>query len=180
MQAVLNSSRGGSLLYSSSAGIPTTSQAIDHARPVLRSTPTLAPSSTVVTGAHHTRQVTGSTPTLAFSLPNHRTTHVSQQLQTPVASQVLAKGMGRDTLRSSHCVLRSTSDDFGSPIDENDDELIELARRVGDHANKETPWKSPPSRARKLNIRDTHAHDDYGGALLTEEERKLLGTFFST
>lgn len=179
MQAVRNSSRGGSLLYSSSAVIPTTSQAIDHARPALRSTPTLAPSSPVVTGTDLTRQVTGSMPTLAFSPPNQRTTHVSQQLQTPVASQAPAKGMGRDTLRSSRCVLRSTSDDFGSPIDENDDELIDLARRVEDHANKETPWKSPPSRARKLNIRDTHAHDDYGGALLTEEERKLLGTFFS-
>ena len=53
-----------------------------------------------------------------------------------------------------------------------DEEIIELTKKIEKSAQVE---KSPPSRARKLNIRDTHEHDDYGGALLPEEERNLLG-----
>lgn len=69
--------------------------------------------------------------------------------------------------------LQSDSGDFGDSFDEEDEEIIELAKRIEKSAQTE---KSPPARARKLNIRDTHEHDDYGGALLSEEERKLLGT----
>lgn len=179
MQAVRNSSRGGSLLYSSSAALPTISQPVNPARPAIRSIPTPTSSSPVVVGSDPARQATGFTPTLVYSSQNDQNPNASQRLQPPVASHASTKETRRDTLRSSRHVLRSTSDDFGAPIDENDDELIELARRVEDRANSETSWKSPPSRARKLNIRDTHAHDDYGGALLTEEERKLLGTSLS-
>ena len=69
---------------------------------------------------------------------------------------------------------RTHAEDFEKSIHEDDDEMIELAKRIEMSA---TPGdKSPPTRARKLNIRETHQYDDYGGALFTEEERELLGT----
>jgi hypothetical protein len=67
----------------------------------------------------------------------------------------------------------TTYGSFEDALDLDDDEMIKLSKRV---ENTAQPGKSAPSRARRLNIRDTHEHDDYGGALLSEEERKLLGT----
>lgn len=75
-----------------------------------------------------------------------------------------------------HGLDQLDSGDYGDPLDEDDEEIIKLAKRVEKSAQT---GKSPPSRARKLNIRDTHEHDDYGGALLYEEERKLLGIFLT-
>ena len=87
----------------------------------------------------------------------------------------LAEDKQSSTHGGKRHALRSTSNDFGPPIEEDNDEVVELMRRAEDYARKENPLKSPPSRARKLNVRETHAHDNYGGALLSEEERKLLG-----
>jgi hypothetical protein len=71
-------------------------------------------------------------------------------------------------------VLQSDLEEFANCIEEelDEDDVIGLSKRVKLAARGK---KSPPSRARKLNIRDTHAHDDYGGALLSDEEMKLLG-----
>lgn len=68
-------------------------------------------------------------------------------------------------------LLRTNSEDFGYPIDESDDDSVELVKRV----NKlEMLRKSPSPRERRLNIRDVDENEDYGGALFTVE-RRLLG-----
>lgn len=90
-----------------------------------------------------------------------------------MASDDPAEGNGYPSQQDYDQELQSDSGDFGDSFDEKDEEIIELAKRIEKSAQTE---KSPPARARKLNIRDTHEHDDYGGALLSEEERKLLGT----
>ena len=69
---------------------------------------------------------------------------------------------------------RAVNEDEADDEDDDEDEMIELAKRIEKSAgSKET---SPPARARKFNIRETHEYDNYGGALFTEEERELLGT----
>jgi hypothetical protein len=150
MQAVRNSSRGISLLYSSSTTLPSITQGVRPTRPSVGSTPTLGPDSD--------RQIT--------------TQSSRGQLFTPVPSDAPTEGIEHFSQQDLHEEIHSDSGDFGESFDEEDEEIIELAKRIEKTAQTE---KSPPSRARKLNIRDTHEHDDYGGALLTEEERKLLG-----
>jgi hypothetical protein len=95
------------------------------------------------------------------------------QLLTAVATHALTESSKCIVLQSSYEDIQSDAGDYGDSLDEDDEEMIELAKRVEVSTQMD---KSPPSRARKLNIRDTHEHDDYGGALLSEEERKLLGT----
>lgn len=152
MQAVQNSSKGSSLLYSSSATLtPSTQEAV------------FAPPSV------------GSTATLGFSSDSDTTSEFHRSLPTPLASDAATESNERTAHRSQHEVLQNQPEEFGDSIDEDDDEMIELAKRIEKTAQ---PGQSPPSRARKLNIRDTHEHDDYGGALLSEEERKLLGMNF--
>lgn len=69
-------------------------------------------------------------------------------------------------------LLRTNSEEFGCPIDESDDDSVELVKRV----NKlEMIRKYPSLRERRLNIRDVDENEDYGGALFTVEERRLLG-----
>jgi hypothetical protein len=197
MQAVRNSSRGSSLLYSSSATLPTTSQ--------LPSTASLPSGATQVVqptprGVRISKTPMGSTSTLGFGSGDDVTLKpVRGPLLAPVAPDAPRRNNER-TARLSNSRMPSTDygdfddlielseDDetieqakrastaygsFEDSLDLDDDEMIELSKRVESAAH---PGKSPPSRARKLNIRDTHEHDDYGGALLSEEERKLLGT----
>ena len=116
----------------------------------------------------------GPTPTLRPDPGCHITTQSSRgQLVTPVASDHQTEDNDHVLQQVLAHEIQSDSGDFGDSFDEEDEEIIELAKRIEKSAQTE---KSPPSRARKLNIRDTHEHDDYGGALLSEEERKLLGT----
>lgn len=151
MQAVRNSSRGISLLYSSSAALPSATQG------------TRLPQASV-----------GPTPTLRADSNREITTQSSRgQLFTPVASDVPTEGNEHASQQDCHRVTQSESGEYGTSLDVDDEEIIELTKKIEKSAQME---KSPPSRARKLNIRDTHEHDDYGGALLSEEERKLLGT----
>lgn len=149
MQAVRNSSRGVSLLYSSSASSPPKAHGLENTRPSI-----------------------GSTPTLAFSSGGIATldTH-PQQTTTPIVSDAAIHDE-EQTLSQHDRVLQGETNEFENLMSEDDDEMIELAKRVEKHAPAD---KSPPSRACKLNIRDTHEHDDYGGALLSVEERKILG-----
>jgi hypothetical protein len=85
----------------------------------------------------------------------------------------------RDTRLPKRNTIRTESEDLAISIyqsdgDYDDDDMIELSKRIEKSAgSKET---TPPARARKFNIRETHEYDDYGGALFTEEERELLGT----
>jgi hypothetical protein len=146
------------------------------------------------------RPLVGSTSTLGFGSGDDVTSKPSRrQLPAPVAPDAPKENHERTSRLSN---LRITSTDYGDfedlvdlddddetidqakrapklhgsfedSLDLDDDEMIELSKRVESNAR---PGRSPPSRARKLNIRDTHEHDDYGGALLSEEERKLLGT----
>jgi hypothetical protein len=89
------------------------------------------------------------------------------------------KTVKRDTRLPKHNTIRTESEDLAISIyesdgDYDDDDMIELSKRIEKSAgSKET---TPPARARKFNIRETHKYDDYGGALFTEEERELLGT----
>jgi hypothetical protein len=95
------------------------------------------------------------------------------QLLTAVVTHALTESCKCIVPQSSYQDIQSDAGDYGDSLDEDDVEVIELAKRVEVSTQMDN---SPPSRARKLNIRDTHEHDDYGGALLSEEERKLLGT----
>lgn len=116
----------------------------------------------------------GPSPTLGFGSDRQITTQSSRgQLFTPVASDAPTESNEHVSQQDCDQEIQSDSGDFGNSFDEEDEEIVELANRIEKSAQTE---KSPPSRARKLNIRDTHEHDDYGGALLSEEERKLLGT----
>lgn len=150
MQAVQSSQAGGSTLYSSSAN--------------MLSTPVL----------------TRSTPLLVFSrTANHLSSLPQMQLPTPVNSDTPMETVKRDTHLPKHNTIRTESEDLAISIyesdgDYDDDDMIELSKRIKKSAgSKET---TPPARARKFNIRETHEYDDYGGALFTEEERELLGT----
>ena len=119
------------------------------------------------------RASVGPTPTLMPDSDRQITTQSSRgQLFTPVASDDPPEGNEDVSQPDLHQEIHSDFGDFGDMFDEEDEEIIELAKRIEKSAQTEN---SPPSRARKLNIRDTHEHDDYGGALLTEEERKILG-----
>jgi hypothetical protein len=197
MQAVRNSSRGSSLLYSSSATLPTTSQLPSTALLPSGATQVVQPSPR---GVGISKTPMGSTSTLGFGSGDDVTLKpVRGPLPAPVAPDAPKRNNER-TARLSNSRMPSTDygdfddlvelseDDetieqakrasttygsFEDSLDLDDDEMIELSKRVESAAH---PGKSPPSRARKLNIRDTHEHDDYGGALLSEEERKLLGT----
>lgn len=150
MQAVRNSSRGISLLYTSSEALPSTTQSVRPTRASVGSTPTLGPESD--------RQI--------------KTQSSRGQLFTPVASDDPTEGNEYVPQEDYGHESQSDSGDFWDSFDEEDEEIIELAKRIEKSTQTD---KSPPARARKLNIRDTHEHDDYGGALLSEEERKLLG-----
>jgi hypothetical protein len=150
MQAVQSSQAGGSTLYSSSANMLS-------APVVMRSTPL---------------------PVFSSST-NHLSSLPQMQLPTPVNSDTPTETVERSTRLHKHKTIRTETEDLAISIhdddgDYDDDDMIELAKRVEKSAgSKET---SPPARARKFNIRETHEYDDYGGALFTEEERELLGT----
>lgn len=149
MQAVRNSSKGSSLLYSSSATLPSITQ-----------------------GARLPRSI-GPAPTLRPDADREVTTQSSRgQLFTPVASDAPTEDNEHVSQQDYHQEIQSNSGDYGDSLDEDDAEIIELTKNIEESAQID---KSSPTRARKLNIRDTHEHDDYGGALLPEEERKLLG-----
>jgi hypothetical protein len=149
MQAVRNSSKGSSLLYSSSAALPSVTQGVRLPRSI------------------------GPTPTLRPESDRDVTTQSSRgQLFTPVASDSPTENDEYISQQDCHQEIQSDFGDYGDSLDEDDEEIIELAKNIEKSAQMN---KSPPTRARKLNIRDTHEHDDYGGALLSEEERKLLG-----
>lgn len=180
MQAVRNSSRGISLLYTSSEALPSTTQGVGPTQASVGPTPTLRLDSerhtTTQQSIRPTRASVGSNSTLARDTDRFVTTQSSRgQLFTPVASDAPKEGNEHVPQQDHGQETQSDSGDFGDSFDEEDEEIIELTKRIEKSAQTE---KSPPLRARKLNIRDTHEHDDYGGALLTEEERKLLGTSF--
>ena len=121
------------------------------------------------------RAPVGSTPTLRPDSDRQTTTQSSRgQLFTPVPSDAPTED-NEHVSQQNHDQkeIQSDSGDFGDSFDIEDEEIIELAKRVEKSAQAD---KSPPSRARNLNIHDTHDHDDYGGALLSEEERRLLGS----
>jgi hypothetical protein len=103
-------------------------------------------------------------------MPNHS----KAQLPTPANSDVSTEGIERSSYHLELKTLRADSGDLEESIHEDDDkELVELAKRIERSTRRE--GASPPARARKFNIRETHEYDDYGGALFTEEERELLG-----
>jgi hypothetical protein len=150
MQAVQSSQAGCSTLYSSSTDVLST--------PVF----------------------TQPTPLPVFSKTTNTKSILPQtQLPTPVNSDTPVEAVKRSSRLPKPNTIRTETGDLGSSIheddgDEDDDDMIELAKRIEKFAgSKET---SPPARARKFNIRETHEYDDYGGALFTEEERELLGT----
>lgn len=175
MQAVRNSSRGISLLYSSSTVLPSTAPGIRSTQASVGPTPTLVPNSHRQTtqDVRPARAYIDPTPTLGAGSDRQITTQSSRgQLFTPVASDDPIEDNKHVSQQDSDREIPSDSGGFGGSFDEEDEEIIELAKTIEKSAQT---VKSPPSRARKLNIRDTHEHDDYGGALLSEEERKLLG-----
>ena len=154
MQAVRNSSKGSSLLYSSSATLPSAAQGVKLTQASVGPTPTLGPESSRTTTTQSSRG----------------------QLLTPVVSDDPTEDNVHVSKPDFHHEIPSGFGDYGDSLDEDDEEVIELTKHIEKAAHME---KSPPARARKLNIRDTHEHDDYGGALLSEEERKLLGMSYS-
>lgn len=152
MQAVQSSQAGGSLLYSSSTKHLTTNYSVRSAPAYTNPTFLPASSSTVDTMSN--------TP--------------QAQLPTPINSDAPVEFIKRTSLQSKPRKLRSDYDDFEKSIHEDDEnEMIELGKRI--EKSVTSGGKSPPTRARKLNIRETHQYDDYGRALFTEEERELLG-----
>jgi hypothetical protein len=150
MQAVQSSQAGGSTLYSSSTD--------------MLSTPVF----------------TQPTPLPVFSRTANTKSNLPQtQLPTPVNSDTPVEAVKRSSRLPKPNAIQTESEDLGSSIheddgDEDDDDMIELAKRIEKSAGSKE--MSPPARARKFNIREAHEHDDYGGALFTEEERELLGT----
>ena len=160
IQAVQSSQAGGSILYSSFIERPTTDYSVLSTPTFTRSTPLPVSSRS------------------ANTIPNLPQT----QFPTPVNSDAPTEVEKRSSRRSKAKTLpafQGDAGDFEIPVHEDDedddeDEMIELAKRIEKSAgSKET---SPPTRARKFNIRETHEYDNYGGALFTEEKRELLGT----
>lgn len=152
MQAVQSSQAGGSLLYSSSIGHYTTEYGVLSAPKFTKSTPL-----PMFNGSAH-------------SVPNLSKT----QLPTPVTSDIPMEAIERSSYQPGLKTLRVDSGDLDESIHEDDDDdMVELAERIEKSTRSE--GASPPARARKFNIRETHEYDDYGGALFTEQERELLG-----
>lgn len=67
-------------------------------------------------------------------------------------------------------------DDFGELAEE---DVAELADEVEKVVAERQPL-TPPPRGRKQNMREVDEHEDYGGALLSNAERVLLGEYRSS
>lgn len=151
MQAVQNSLFGSSVLYSSSSNhLPADSSNVTDGLPMF-------PSPSIHPGRNAKAEECGTMP------PN----------VTP--SSWNKSAIEHDTAVSppnKSCLLRTNSAYYGYPINESDDDFVELVKGV----NKfERPRESPSPRERRLNIRDVDENETSGGALFTVEERKMLG-----
>lgn len=75
--------------------------------------------------------------------------------------------------RSQSTVTLVDEDDFGELAEEDMAELADEVEKVVAERNSLTP----PPRDRKQNMREVDEHEDYGGMLLSDAERQLLGEF---
>lgn len=174
MQAVRDSSRGASLLYSSSATLPYLNAGAQTSQPPSSFTSrTKVPASGTIMPSSSNNQLT--TPINSDPLvqsPEKTLSHGNGQLPASSSTQTLS-------LPPSTLQRDESADYFGEYSDEDEEELIELANKVENRTSIEKsnkPTKSPPSRDWKLNVREVHENEDYGGALLSKEERNLLGS----
>lgn len=188
MKAVAQSSQGRSLLYSSSTTLPDPGNVVGIGQPPLSSpalpkkvkariemplrplaqTPTPANSDPLVhpardTALHCSNPDPASSATLMHA-PSTPTNSgggygARQNPQEPQHDR-------RNNLSKHRELSRAISDDY---IDE--DEMIELTKIVEESTR---PRKPPTSRDWKLNVRQVHQNEDYGGALFSKEERNLL------
>lgn len=83
----------------------------------------------------------------------------------------LAQRRSTTTRRRTRSSEKIGADDGFGEID--DDDILESAMTIDD-AIVNRP-ATPPPRGRKQNMRDVDEHEDYGGALLTTDDLKLLG-----
>lgn len=97
-----------------------------------------------------------------------------RQLPTPVNSDPAPANTRKQPSRISKNVATvQTEEDFLELIDSDDDDAMdELAEAAEDSAVQREP--TAPTRTVKQNMRTVDEHEDYGGALLSEAENKLL------
>lgn len=84
-------------------------------------------------------------------------------------------------VQTKHSQLRRSSVSFDNPlaVDEmeeifSDIEMVDLAE--SNESEPEMRPNTPPQRGRKLNTRDVDELEDYGGALLSDADKRALGT----
>lgn len=122
--------------------------------------------------------------TLKPKTENVTTARPRAQLPAPVPSKTSAEPNAKrqqSARKANHMVIEQiqTEDDFViSGDDYGDEEMTGTAGSTdGSGGIEDLPRRSPspsPLRDRKLNMRQVAATEDYGGALLTKEERQLL------
>ena len=96
---------------------------------------------------------------------------------TPANSDAPASQHGNENPRRRNSTpILNLDEEFIELSDGDEPEIIDLTMTVERTAVQRSP--TPPPRERKLNMREVHAHEDYGGALLSEAERQLLGRFY--
>ena len=106
----------------------------------------------------------------------HRTplSNESQQSDAPKAENPQRRIVGQSN-RSKRKVtpLLGPEEEFMQLCDEDEVEFIELTDNVEEKAVQRSP--TPPLHNNKLNLREVNPHEDYGGALLSDTDRQLLG-----
>jgi hypothetical protein len=100
----------------------------------------------------------------------------NSQLPTPVTSDepvVPAISILRPQSKREATPILTLDEEFIVSDNEGQDEIAELVDAVEEAEARRS--STPPARERKLNMREVDKHEDYGGALLSNEERQLLG-----
>lgn len=91
-----------------------------------------------------------------------------------LTEDVQPKPQNQAVSKSTRRQIPSPPDDEGEFGELLEDEAVEVTKEVEEAVEERRPH-TPPPRGRKQNIREVDEDEDYGGALLTDAERKLLG-----
>lgn len=96
------------------------------------------------------------------------------QLPTPVNSDTLTDSDNYQKPRKRRPTpILNPDEELVELSDEDEAEIVDLREATENDATRRSP--TPPARERKRNMREVDAQEDYGGALLSEAERQLLG-----
>ncbi|KAK3637259.1 hypothetical protein LTR56_013797 [Elasticomyces elasticus] len=111
-------------------------------------------------------------------LPKHTSTTKAkskkQSLLTPVTQTLSTrKQPSRKSKKAASPPIQTEDELFALNISD-DEAMVDAAESTEDVIPPRTPTPTLPARDRKQNMREVDADDDYGGALLTDNEKSIL------